>query len=97
MAALPEGQRTRDVSSESSAVVWQSAMSAVEEVEASRMAMPPTYLTCLDVGQPATVAEVLAFGDREVAMFMPEVEPLDDGYTLSMPDDLRPLIAARRS
>lgn len=99
MAGLPEGQRTRDVSTESSSVVWRSALSAVDEVDAGEMAMlPPTYLTCLHVGQHATAAEVLAAtGDRRVEMFMPEVERLGDGYTLSMPDEVRPLVAARRS
>ncbi|QYJ03700.1 hypothetical protein KUV85_15415 [Nocardioides panacisoli] len=97
VAALPEGQRTRDVSTESSSVVWQGATSAAEDVEASRMAMlPPTYLTCLHVGQHRSVADVLAAADREVAMFMPEVERLDDGFTLTIPEELRPLLAARR-
>ena len=33
---------------------------------------------------------------RSVEMFTPTVEALDDGFTLSMPDRLRPLVAERR-
>ena len=50
VARLPEGQVTRDVSSESSSVTWAGAMDAVEQVERQEMLMlPPTWLTCLDV------------------------------------------------
>jgi len=99
VARLPEGQITRDVSTESSEVVWLPALDAVDAVEAGTLAMlPPTYLTCLEVGQHAGLDGVMAAAaGREVAMFMPEVETLDDGFTLSMPDQLRPLLADRRS
>ena len=51
VAALPEGQRTRDVSTESSSVTWLPALGAVAAVEAGELLMlPPTYLTCLEVG-----------------------------------------------
>ena len=97
-AKLPEGQRTRDVSSESSSVTWMAARAAVEATEVGRLAMmPPTYLTCLEVAQHATVDDVLAAADgRAVEMFTPEVEPLDEGWTLSLPEGLRPLLAERR-
>ena len=36
VARLPEGQVTRDVSSESSSVTWTGALDAVEQVEAAR-------------------------------------------------------------
>jgi 8-oxo-dGTP pyrophosphatase MutT (NUDIX family) len=99
VALLPEGQRTRDVSTESSEVVWLPAAVAADAADAGRLAMlPPTYLTCLEVGQHPTVdAVVAAARGRTVEMFMPTVEPLGDGWTLSMPDDLRPLVAERRS
>ncbi len=98
VARLPEGQRTRDVSSESSSVTWLAAGSAVEAVEAGELAMlPPTYLTCLEVSGHGTVDGVLAAAEgRAVEMFTPAVEPLGDGWTLSMPDTLRPLLAGRR-
>jgi 8-oxo-dGTP pyrophosphatase MutT (NUDIX family) len=97
VADLPEGQRTRDVSSESDHVTWLPAMSAVEQVEREEIFMlPPTYLTCLEVGQYADPDAVLdAARDRTVEMFMPEVEPTDEGGTLSIPDRLEALLETR--
>src|SRR4051812_18059416 len=79
VADLPAGQRTRDVSTESDQVTWLPAMQAVRDVEEERMLMlPPTYLTCLEVGQYADPAGVLdAARDRSVEMFTPEVEEDD--------------------
>ncbi len=98
VALLPQGQRTRDVSSESSEVVWLPAGEAADEADTGSLAMlPPTYLTCLEVGSHGTVAAVVeAAAGRTVDMFTPTVEALGDGWTLSMPDALRPLVAARR-
>ncbi|MSZ76545.1 MAG: NUDIX hydrolase [Actinobacteria bacterium] len=98
VARLPEGQVTRDVSTESSSVTWLPARHAAEQADVGELAlMPPTYLTCLEVGEFATPEDVLEVAaSRSVAMFTPSVEPLDDGFTLSMPDRLRPLVAARR-
>jgi 8-oxo-dGTP pyrophosphatase MutT (NUDIX family) len=98
VAALPAGQRTRDVSSESSSVVWLPARVAAEQADAGELAMmPPTYLTSMEVGTFAAPDDVLAeAGGRTAEMFMPTVEPLGDGFTLSMPDRLRPLVAERR-
>jgi 8-oxo-dGTP pyrophosphatase MutT (NUDIX family) len=98
VALLPQGQRTRDVSSESSSVTWLPALAAPDQVDAGELLMlPPTYLTCLEIGQYAEPTAVLeAAHGRTVEMFTPAVEPLDEGHTLSLPDDLRPLLAARR-
>jgi 8-oxo-dGTP pyrophosphatase MutT (NUDIX family) len=94
VADLPEGQRTRDVSTESSKVTWMAARDAVAAVDDGRLFMlPPTYLTCLEVSQHATPSEVLAAcGDRDVEMFMPEVVDDGEGFTLSRPARLDPLI-----
>jgi 8-oxo-dGTP pyrophosphatase MutT (NUDIX family) len=98
VALLPDGQRTRDVSSESSSVTWMSALAATEAVEGEEVRMmPPTYLTCLEIGQYGTPEAVLdAAQGRRVEMFTPSVEPLGEEFTLSMPDHLRPLVARRR-
>lgn len=98
VAQLPEGQVTRDVSSESSEVVWLPATEAVAQTERGEMAMlPPTYLTCMEIGELGDVDAVIAASSgRSVEMFMPEVVPLGDGFTLSIPEPLRPLLAARR-
>jgi 8-oxo-dGTP pyrophosphatase MutT (NUDIX family) len=97
VALLPEGQVTRDVSTESSSVTWMGAMSAVVAVEGGDMFMlPPTYLTCLEVGQYPDPASVLAAAaGREVDMFTPEVVPADGEFVLSMPDRYVDLVAAR--
>ena len=58
--------------------------------------LPPTYLTCLEVGTFDTPESVLASAHRTVDMFTPAVEPLGEGWTLSMPDRLRPLVAQRQ-
>jgi 8-oxo-dGTP pyrophosphatase MutT (NUDIX family) len=97
VAALPEGQRTRDVSTESSSVTWLPALDAVEAVEAGELLMlPPTYLTCLDVARFETPAEVLEeAAGRTVEMFMPELVGDGEGATLSIPEELRSLAETR--
>lgn len=97
VAALPDGQVTRDVSTESSEVVWLPAIDAVEAVEQQRMFMlPPTYLTCLEVAQYAGPAEVIAeAADRTVTMFMPEVMAEGEDFILSRPDVYAELLATR--
>jgi 8-oxo-dGTP pyrophosphatase MutT (NUDIX family) len=94
VADLPEGQRTRDVSSESSKVTWMPAIDAVAAVDEGRMfMMPPTYLTCLEVSQHPTPSAVLAAcADRDLEMFMPAVVDDGEGFTLSRPARLDPLI-----
>ncbi len=60
------------------------------------MMLPPTFLTCLDVAQHPTVHHVLDESrTRSLEMFCPAVEPLGDGYTLSLPERLRPMVAHR--
>jgi 8-oxo-dGTP pyrophosphatase MutT (NUDIX family) len=94
VADLPEGQRTRDVSTESDQVTWLPAMQAVRDVEDEQIVMlPPTYLTCLEVGQYDDPAGVLAAArDRSVEMFTPVVT--DDG-TLSVPPRFEALLETR--
>jgi len=97
VASLPEGQRTRDVSSESSSVAWLPALEAVQAVDDGELTMmPPTYLTCLEVAQHADPGAVLAAAaGRSVDMFTPEVTGEADDATLSMPDRLRLLVEER--
>ena len=98
VAELPAGQVTRDVSSESSSVTWLPARVAADQADAGELAMmPPTYLTSMEVGTYADPAAVLeAARERSVQMFTPTVEALGDGWTLSLPDRLRPLVSERR-
>jgi 8-oxo-dGTP pyrophosphatase MutT (NUDIX family) len=99
VALLPEGQRTRDVSTESAEVTWLPARDAVAMAERGEMLMmPPTYLTSLEVSGYGSPAEVVAAAqDRSVEMHTPGVEPSGDGWTLSIPAHLRPVLAAHRA
>jgi 8-oxo-dGTP pyrophosphatase MutT (NUDIX family) len=100
VAALPTGQVTRDVSTESSSVTWTGALEAAASVDAGQLLMlPPTYLTCLEVGLHSSPREVLAAADDRgpVEMFMPEVEGSGSTASLSIPESLRSLVEARLS
>jgi 8-oxo-dGTP pyrophosphatase MutT (NUDIX family) len=97
VAALPPGQRTRDVSSESSSVTWMSAADACDAVDVGDVGMmPPTYLTCLEVSQHATPDDLLvAATGRVVEMFTPAVEGEGEAATMSTPERVWPLVEAR--
>ena len=97
VARLPEGQVTRDVSTESSSVTWTGALDAVAQVEREEILMlPPTWLTCLEVGQYADPDAVLAEArERTVEMFMPEVVADGDDFILSTPQRYTDLMASR--
>jgi 8-oxo-dGTP pyrophosphatase MutT (NUDIX family) len=99
VAALPPGQLTRDVSTESSSVTWLSARGACDAVDAGKLGMmPPTYLTCLEVAQHASPDAVLAASRaRTVEMYMPAVEGEGAEATLSVPERLWPLVEAREA
>jgi 8-oxo-dGTP pyrophosphatase MutT (NUDIX family) len=94
VAALPPGQRTRDVSSESSSATWMSALGACDAVDAQEIGMmPPTYVTCLEVGQYADPDAVLAASTgRDLTMFTPQVET---DATMSVPDRVHGLLEVR--
>ncbi|MEU6135692.1 NUDIX hydrolase [Nocardioides sp. NPDC047086] len=97
VARLPEGQVTRDVSTESSSVHWLGAAEAVDQVEAGELAMmPPTYLNCLEVASIGSEDAVLAAAaERELTMFTPAVTEVDGGHALSVLPLHATLIAGR--
>lgn len=99
VAELPEGQRTRDVSTESDQVHWVPARTAAEQAEAQEILMlPPTYITSLDVAKFADPDAVLAeAASRTVEMFCPAVEPDGEGFTLTRPPAADALLAERTS
>lgn len=94
-ALLPSGQRTRDVSSESSSVLWMPALGACDAVDAEEIGMmPPTYVTCLEIGQYADPGAVLAAAQgRDMTMFTPTV---DADHRVSIPDRAVRLLETRR-
>ena len=97
VALLPEGQRTRDVSTESSSVTWLPATTALEQVETGTMMMlPPTYLTCLEIAQHADPLAVLEDArSHTVEMFMPEVVSDGEEFVLSRPPRVEAFLEGR--
>ena len=97
VAALPEGQVTRDVSSESSSVTWLPVAEAAAMADRGEVVMlPPTHLTCLDVARFGTPGEVLAeAAGRAVSMFMPEVVAEGEQLYLSTPPHYASLLSGR--
>jgi len=75
VAALPVGQVTRDVTSESDQVAWMRPADAVAAVEAGELLMlPPTYVCCRDLTPYDDVAAILtAAGEREIRPVLPTV------------------------
>ncbi len=75
VAALPVGQRTRDILGEADRVGWMTPAHAVAGVESGTMAMlPPTYVTCSELTALPSAADVLmATRDRVIAPIMPRV------------------------
>ena len=97
VAAMPGAQVTRDVSSESSSVTWLPALDAVAAVEGGEIFMlPPTYLTCLELGQHASASSALADAtSRSIDIFTPEVIASGDGFVLSTPAVYEALLESR--
>jgi len=97
VAELPEGQRTRDVSSESDHVVWLPVSRALEQAEGREILMlPPTYITSLEVAEYADPQAVVdAAADRRVEMFCPAVVEDGDAFTLTRPPNADRLLEAR--
>ncbi|HET6563091.1 MAG TPA: NUDIX hydrolase [Marmoricola sp.] len=101
VAVLPEGQVTRDVSSESDHVVWMPVGEIIDAVDDGRLAMlPPTYATCLELYGFTSVASALAAAaERDRTPILPEMQVDDEGGMLRLPERLVALgesVAARR-
>src|SRR3546814_12392166 len=61
VAALPEGQVTRDVSSETDKVEWMAVRDAIKAGDAKEMLLlPPTYATLCELFDARTPAQALA-------------------------------------
>lgn len=100
LAQLPDGQVTRDVSTESDHVLWSSVGDAIRMVDGGDMLMlPPTYCTCLELFEydDTTVALEGAAG-RDLTPVAPTTVRDGDGVYLTIPDRLVALgheVAAR--
>ena len=90
VAALPQGQVTRDVSTESDHVLWLPVREAIDAVDADRMAMlPPTYATCLELFGSRTVEEALAAAEtKDRTPILPQMQVDEQGGYLHLPERL---------
>jgi 8-oxo-dGTP pyrophosphatase MutT (NUDIX family) len=90
VAEMPEGQVTRDVSTESDKVLWLSVADAIRAVDDGQMLMlPPTYCTCMEVFEYGEPEDVLAAAaGRDLTPVEPEAVREGDGAYLVIPDRL---------
>jgi 8-oxo-dGTP pyrophosphatase MutT (NUDIX family) len=89
VAALPEGQRTRDVGGEADRVVWMAPGEAVQRCLDGELGMlPPTIVTLTELAEFDSVGDVLA-ADRGAELYpkTPRVQLAMAGVRLLMPGD----------
>jgi 8-oxo-dGTP pyrophosphatase MutT (NUDIX family) len=78
VAALPEGQVVGELSGESDRADWMPVSRVLEAVEAGTAQMlPPTVLTCRQVGQFAAADILAAAAEREIAPIEPRIVEID--------------------
>lgn len=84
-AALPAGQRTRDVGGEASEVAWVSPGRALKAGERGDIRLfPPTAVTLSELAACGDLETVLA-GPRHVAPIIPDVQLREGAVWLSVP------------
>jgi 8-oxo-dGTP pyrophosphatase MutT (NUDIX family) len=90
IAALPAGQRTRDVSGEADTVAWMTPAAALAGVDEGSMVMlPPTYITLREIGAFRTVEDTWsAAAERSIVTVVPGVEVDAEGAVLTLPPEL---------
>ncbi|MBG0827250.1 NUDIX hydrolase [Planomonospora sp. ID67723] len=89
VAALPPGQRTRDVGGEADQVAWIRPAEAVEQAKAGQIfLMPPTYRTLKELASYEKVADVLET-EREIVTLMPRIAEVDGEMHIVLDDDYR--------
>ncbi len=95
-AALPPGQVTRDVSTESTEVMWLPVADALRAADDHRLLMlPPQYFTCAelyDVPDPVQARRLAR--DREMARVEPTARFVGDEAHLEVPQRLVDLAAS---
>jgi 8-oxo-dGTP pyrophosphatase MutT (NUDIX family) len=90
VAALPEGQRTRDVGGEADRVVWMRPNDALDRERRGELSMlPPTIAALTGLADCADVAAVLRAGDeREISPVLPKIRlEADDSIRFVLPHD----------
>lgn len=88
VAVMPDGQRTRDVSTEADQVEWLAPSAALGREERGEIAMlPPTRVTCQDLAATSSAASALpAAAARRISPVMPRL--VDDGGEYFLEADL---------
>lgn len=77
VAALPYGQRTRDVGGEADKVIWQRPEEALELARSGKIfLMPPTYVTLEELAAFEQGKDVFA-AHREIVLIKPRVVEVD--------------------
>ncbi|MFI6816742.1 NUDIX hydrolase [Nonomuraea sp. NPDC050328] len=83
-AALPYGQRTRDVGGEADQVCWTRPREALDRAERGDIfLMPPTYVTLGELAEYGESAAVLA-AEREIVRVQPRVVEIDGQVRLDV-------------
>ncbi|WP_328359798.1 NUDIX hydrolase [Streptomyces sp. NBC_00445] len=87
VAALPEGQRTRNVSTEADRTVWTAPAAAAASYDKGELLMmPPTIATLRQLSPYATAAAALAAApDRDMTPVLAKARLQDDEIVLSWP------------
>lgn len=86
VAAMPDGQRARDVSTEADQVAWVRPAEAAERAAAGEwMMLPPTIATLAELARFDTVADVLA-APRKIVEYEPTAEIIDGEAYLVLPE-----------
>ncbi len=84
-AALPPGQRTRDVGGEASEVAWVRPADAIAAGRGGEIRLfPPTAVTLSELADCGDLATALG-GPREVAPIIPEVQLREGAVWLTVP------------
>jgi 8-oxo-dGTP pyrophosphatase MutT (NUDIX family) len=80
VAALPAGQRTRDVGGEADRVAWMRPRAALDAYESGEIGlMPPTAFTLMEMSAFDGVGDVIAAGDaRDIQPVLPKIVLTDD-------------------
>ncbi|WP_067136541.1 NUDIX hydrolase [Microtetraspora malaysiensis] len=86
VAALPPGQRTRDVGGEADMVAWMPPAAALDRAAAGEiMLMPPTFSTLAEMSEFEAVGDVLR-ADRVITTIQPSAAEVDGEMVLIVPD-----------
>ncbi|WP_433418847.1 NUDIX hydrolase [Microtetraspora malaysiensis] len=86
VAALPPGQRTRDVGGEADMVAWMPPAAALDRAAAGEiMLMPPTFSTLTEMREFGAVGDVLR-ADRVITTIQPSAAEVDGEMVLIVPD-----------